>query len=213
MQDSAWVNRILVTGGAGLIGSHLVNALVSGPDATIIVLDNLYRGSPAWVKPHIAQALVEFVNSDVRDLQAVYQAVRGSRIIFHLAALSNVIGASQDSEYSFTSNGVGTFSVLQAARVEGVERVIFTSSREVYGQPDAIPVSEDTSLRAKNAYGASKIAAEQYCTVVRENYGLDVRILRSANFYGPCDRGRDIPLFCEAFAHLRRRANNRFRVD
>ena len=174
--------------------------MVSRTNATIIVIDNLYRGSLEWIQPHLAQGRVEFIKADIRDFEALTEAMRGSRIVFHLAALSNVIGASQDLPYSFTTNVVGTFNVLQAARVQGVERVVFTSSREVHGEPDAIPVSEDSPLRAKNAYGASKIAAEQYCTVFRENYGLDVRVLRLANVYGPHDRGRVIPLFCEAFA-------------
>jgi UDP-glucose 4-epimerase len=192
--------RILVTGGAGFVGSHLVDELVSRTNARIIVVDNLYRGSAEWIEPHIARGRVEFIKADIRDLQALAEAMRGSGIVFHLAALSNVIGASQSLEYSFTANVVGTFNVLQAARAQGVERVVFTSSREVYGQPDAVPVSEDAPVHAKNAYGASKISAEQYCAVFRENYGLDVRVLRLANVYGPRDRGRVIPLFCEAFA-------------
>lgn len=188
--------KSLVTGGAGFIGSHLVDALVErGHEVT--VLDNLRRGS----KDHVGQALdsgrATLKVADVRDYDAVLQASQGVDITYHLAAQSNVIGAVQDVDYSFTSNVVGTFNVLKAATEAGVERIIFASSREVYGEPDRIPVTESAPTGAKNPYGASKVAAEAYCHTWQTIAGIECIVLRFANVYGPRDRDRVIPIWIE----------------
>jgi len=117
-------------------------------------------------------------------------------VVFHLAAQSNVLGAVQDLEYSFSTNVIGTFNTLRAARDAGARRVVFSSSREVYGDPDQLPVPESAPPRPKNAYGASKVAGEAYCQVFG-NDGLETVILRLGNVYGPRDRDRVIPLFIE----------------
>jgi nucleoside-diphosphate-sugar epimerase len=122
--------------------------------------------------------------------------MQGCDVVFHLAAQSNVIGAAQDSDYSIRTNVLGTCAVLAAARAAGVRRVVFTSSREVYGDPTSMPVREDAPLLPKNLYGASKCAGEAYCLAMRV-YGLETVILRLANVYGPGDRDRVIPIFVE----------------
>ncbi|HEX8034188.1 MAG TPA: NAD-dependent epimerase/dehydratase family protein [Ktedonobacterales bacterium] len=183
---------VLVTGGAGFIGTHLVAALV-GAGEEVVVLDNLRRGDRARVP-----AGVHFVQGDVRDLPTLREAMRGVRYVFHLAAQSNVIGAVTDSDYSFSTNVVGTFNVLVAARDAGdIERMIFTSSREAYGEVDVLPVGEDRLLNPKNAYGASKVAGEVYCRTFQNTYGLDVSVLRLANVYGSGDRDRVIPIWLD----------------
>lgn len=187
------IMRILVTGGAGFIGAHLVNRLASIGAGDIRVVDNLHRGFSLESLP----SGVEFWRVDIRDPQAVADALKGSEIVFHLAAQSNVMGAVADAGYSFGSNVVGTYNVLQAAAAAGVRRVIFPSSREVYGDPRDIPVPETAPLRAKNAYGASKIAGEVYCRLAAQQ-GLETVVLRLANVYGPGDRDRVIPLFAAA---------------
>ena len=115
-------------------------------------------------------------------------------MVYHLAAQSNVLGALADPDYSFTTNVVGTYNVLQAARSTGVARVVFSSSREVYGEPAMLPVCEDTPLGAKNPYGASKVAGEAYCRVLACD-SMATSILRFGNVYGPGDRDRVIPLW------------------
>src|SRR5258706_14726829 len=124
--------RVLVTGGAGFIGGHLVDRLDADGVDQVIVLDNLNRGRVANlpVSPRVA-----FHQGDIRNPAVLSDAVRGCEIVFHLAAQSNVLGAVAEPNYSFTTNVVGTFEVLQAARREGVRRVVFSSSREVYGDP------------------------------------------------------------------------------
>jgi UDP-glucose 4-epimerase len=103
------------------------------------------------------------------------------------------MGGVTDSEYTFTSNMVGTFNVLRAAARYGVTRLVFASSREVYGEPIELPVDEESPLLAINSYGASKIAGEAYCRAFRREFGLQTSILRFANVYGPRDVGRVIP--------------------
>jgi len=182
--------RIVVTGGAGFIGSHLVRRLlVLG--AQVTVLDNLRRG----VKSEVPSD-VEFLNLDIRDAERLKSVLNGAEIVFHLAAQSNVLGATADLDYSFTTNVVGTYNVLSAALEEGATRVVFTSSREVYGEPARLPVAECSALVPKNAYGSSKLAGELYCRVF-SNHGLDTVVLRLANVYGKGDRDRVIPLFLE----------------
>ncbi len=183
--------KVLVTGGAGFIGAHLVGALTAAGDA-VVALDNLRRGDAARLP-----AGVRFVEGDIRDPAAVRAALEGCARVYHLAAQSNVLGAVSDADYSFTSNVVGTYNVLVAARDVGVERVVFTSSREAYGEVDRLPVAEEQAMNPKNSYGASKAAGEVYCRAFQGTYGLDVSVLRLANVYGPGDRDRVIPIWLD----------------
>ncbi len=183
--------KILVTGGAGFIGAHLVAAALAAGDE-VVALDNMRRGVRAKLSDE-----ARLVEGDIRDRNTVALAMRGVQRVYHLAAQSNVLGAVTDTDYSFTSNVVGTYNVLVAARDAGVERVVFTSSREVYGEVERLPVSEDRPMDPKNAYGASKVAGEVYCRTFQNTYGLDVSVLRLANVYGAGDRDRVIPIWLD----------------
>jgi len=188
--------RVLVTGGAGFVGSHLVDALVDRGD-NVVVLDNLRRGRIEHIDHHIKSGAVALITGDIRDEELLSRAIEGAGLVYHLAAQSNVMGAVQDMDYSFTTNVIGTYNVLKAASAAGVRRLVFSSSREVYGDPDRIPVREDAPLAAKNPYGASKLAGEAYCRVWYAATGLDCMILRFANVYGPRDRDRVIPIWLQ----------------
>ena len=183
--------KILVTGGAGFIGAHLVAAALAAGDE-VVALDNMRRGVRAKLSDE-----ARLVEGDIRDRDTVALAMRGAQRVYHLAAQSNVLGSVTDTDYSFTSNVVGTYNVLVAARDAGVERVIFTSSREVYGEVEHLPVAEDRPMGPKNAYGASKVAGEVYCRTFQNTYGLDVSVLRLANVYGSGDRDRVIPIWLD----------------
>ena len=183
--------KVLVTGGAGFIGAHLAAASLAAGDE-VVALDNMRRGARAKLSGE-----ARLVEGDIRDRDTVALAMRGVQRVYHLAAQSNVLGAVTDTDYSFTSNVVGTYNVLVAARDAGVERVIFTSSREVYGEVDRLPVSEDRPMDPKNAYGASKVAGEVYGRTFQNTYGLDVSVLRLANVYGAGDRDRVIPIWLD----------------
>jgi len=185
--------KILVTGGAGFIGRHLVEQLARVNTSHIVVFDNLHRSGV----PGPFSAGVEFREADIRDRTAVENAMDGCDVVFHLAAQSNVMGAIADADYAFSSNVAGTYYVLQAALKARVRRLVFTSSREVYGDPKRVPVRETSALRPKNAYGTSKAAGEAYCGLASQE-GLDTVVLRLTNVYGPGDRDRVIPLFADA---------------
>jgi len=190
-------HKIVVTGGGGFIGSHLVDRLLERPGGDVVVFDNLTRGRLANVSQHRSNPRLEFIEGDVRDAQAVLDAVRGATVVYHLAAQSSVMGGVTDAECTFSTNVIGTFNVLRAATRHGVERVLFASSRQVYGEPISLPVDEESPLLAVNSYGASKLAGEAYCRAFRREFGLQVGILRLANVYGPRDTGRVIPLWID----------------
>jgi UDP-glucose 4-epimerase len=191
---------IVVTGGAGFIGRHLVERLCQdGMGVTsepVVVLDNMRRGSREALAPLIADGRVRLIEGDVRDADAIRKAVTGAETIFHLAAQANVMGSESDPDYAFGTNVTGTYNLLEAAQETGVRRIVFASSREVYGQPPMLPVPEDAPFAPKNAYGATKAAGEMACRAASMR-GLEVVALRLANVYGPGDFGRVIPLWLE----------------
>jgi UDP-glucose 4-epimerase len=184
--------KILVTGGAGFIGSHLVDRLVKDRAGDVVVLDNFCRGRVEHLERSLDQ--VQIVKGDIRHRTLLSQWMAGVDLVYHLAAQSNVLDAVQDPDYTFETNVVGTYEVLRAASRAGVKRVIFSSSREVYGEPASLPVPETAPIAPNNAYGASKAAAEMSCRSF-SGRGIDVVILRLANVYGTRDKGRVIPLF------------------
>jgi UDP-glucose 4-epimerase len=196
------VAKVLVTGGAGFIGAHLVGRLVQRGDE-VVVLDNMSRGSRDKLEEHVRHGRVQLVKEDIRRFGELSRVVKGCKTVYHLAAQSNVMGAMVDPDYGITTNVLGTFNVLRSAAEAGVADVVFASSREVYGDPRTLPVAEDHPLLAKNVYGASKVAGEAYCRTFTATYGLPVHIVRLANVYGPGDSGRVIPLWLTA-AHKAR---------
>jgi UDP-glucose 4-epimerase len=185
--------RIVVTGGAGFIGGHLVERLQAIHRGQVLVLDNLHRECfSGWSLPDVT-----FVRIDIRNPLAVREAMAGCDVVFHLAAQSNVMGAVTDAQYTFDTNVAGTFNVLEGAKAARAKRFVFTSSREIYGEPARLPVVESSRPKPKNPYGASKLAGEVYCGQAAVE-GLETVILRLANVYGPRDRDRVIPLFVDA---------------
>src|SRR5438105_1997464 len=124
--------KIVVTGGAGFIGSHLVDRLLEGDDE-VVVFDNLSRGRLDNLARHCTDPRFQFIHGDVRDAQAVRDTLQGAQLVYHLAAQPSVVGAVRDAELTFHSNVVGTFNVLRAATDGGIQRVVFASSRQVYG--------------------------------------------------------------------------------
>jgi nucleoside-diphosphate-sugar epimerase len=164
----------------------------------VVALDNLKRASRDKLSELERSGKVRVVEADIRRFADLAQAVQGCEVVYHLAAQSNVMGAIDDPDYSVTTNVMGTLNVLRAAGEARVPRVVFTSSREVYGDPSALPVSETHPLAAKNPYGASKAAGEAYCRTFANTHGLAVEVVRLANVYGPGDSGRVIPLWLTA---------------
>jgi UDP-glucose 4-epimerase len=187
--------KVVVTGGAGFIGSHLVDRLLADTHAEVVVLDNLHRGRLTNLAHHTDSPRLSIIQGDIRNPDVVADTLRDADVVYHLAAQSTVMGAVEDLDYSFSTNVVGTFNVLRAAARQSVRRVVFASSREVYGEPIELPVDEGQPLLAINFYGASKVMGEAYCRAFRRAFGLNTVILRLANAYGPRDFGRVIPLW------------------
>jgi UDP-glucose 4-epimerase len=184
--------KILVTGGAGFIGSHLVKRLVRDQLGPVSVYDNFSRGSIEGLSGN--RDVVRVVEGDILDPTLLRTEMVGTAIVFHLAAISSVFDCECDPEGASRANVEGTRHVLSAARDAGARRVVFTSSREVYGDPERLPVVETAAIMPKNAYGATKAAAEGLCREFSDR-GLAVSVLRLSNVYGIGDRGRVIPEF------------------
>jgi len=191
------VGKIVVTGAAGFIGSHLVDRLLADGAVRVVGLDNFSRGRLENVAQLGNEPRLELIQGDVRNRSAVTAAVAGASVVYHLAAQSTVMGGVREIGYTFETNVCGTFNVLRAAAEHGVPRVVFASSREVYGEPIALPVDEESPLVPINSYGASKVAGEAYCRAFRREFGLQTVVLRLANVYGKRDVGRVIPLWLQ----------------
>jgi UDP-glucose 4-epimerase len=188
--------RVLVTGAAGFLGSHLVDRLVLD-GAEVIGVDNLKRGRFEHIQGHLDSGKLTFHEADIRHASELEGLMAGVDTVYHLAAQSNVMGAFDDPDYSFETNVLGTYNVLKAAQRAGVGSLVFSSSREVYGEPKVLPASEDQPVEPKNPYGASKLAGEAYCRVWRETMGLNCTILRFGNLFGSRDSNRVIPIWLE----------------
>ncbi len=187
--------KVIVTGGAGFIGSHLVDRLVRDNWGAIVVIDNLFRGKRENLAPHRDNPNVKFVEGDIRDTTLLTQEFRDAEFVFHLAAQSNVMGAVTNTDYSFQTNVIGTYNVLKVAHECQVRRVVFTSSREAYGEAQYLPVDENHPLLSKNTYGASKLAGEAYARVFFNTFNLETAIVRLGNAYGTRDFDRVIPIW------------------
>jgi UDP-glucose 4-epimerase len=197
------VGKVVVTGGAGFIGSHLIDRLVANGVDKVVGFDNLSRGRIENVAHLRHEPRFELVTADVRDRATLAPVLEGASLVYHLAAQSTVMGAVRDADYTFETNVVGTHNVLRAAVDLGIRRVLFVSSREVYGEPISLPVDEDSPLLPINSYGASKVAGEVFCRAFRREFGLETVILRPANVYGPRDVGRVIPSWIDDAAAKR----------
>ena len=184
---------IAVTGGAGFVGSHLVDALLTAGAGNVTVIDDFSRGRHQNLGGWASEPRLRVVRADVRNIDALRDALYGANVVYHLAAQATVMGAAQDIDRTFNTNVVGTYNVLKVAAERGVRRMVFASSREVYGEPVSLPVAESHPLLPVNSYGASKVAGEALCRAFAREHGLETSILRLANVYGDRDIGRVIP--------------------
>lgn len=173
---------ILVTGGAGFIGSNLVDALVARGHA-VRVLDNLSTGKRSNL-PLVED--VELIVGDVADAAAVRCAVEGCRAVVHLAAVASVQASVDDPLGTHQSNLVGTLNLCEAMREAGIQRIVFASSAAVYGNNgEGDPIGEETPKAPLTPYAADKLASEYYLDFYRRQHGLEPVVFRFFNIYGP----------------------------
>ena len=175
-------SSVLVTGGAGFIGSHLAERLLR-EGHRVRVLDNLATGRRENLAPFLDD--VELVEGDIRSYERVHNAVKGCEVVFHQAALPSVPRSIQDPLTSHETNVTGTLNVLLAARDEGARRVVFASSSSVYGLNRELPAREALPTLPIAPYAVGKLAAEGYCRAFFQVYGLETVALRYFNVFGP----------------------------
>ena len=189
--------NVVVTGGAGFIGSNLVDALITRGD-DVLILDDVSSGHLDNVNP-----AARLVQGDVVDPDTAGAAMAGTEVVFHLAAARAVLRSVQEPLATDRVNTAGTLNVLESARLAGVRRVVCTSSSSIYGGAALVPTPESAPPRPRSPYAVSKLAGELYAQVYWELHGLETTSLRLFNVFGPRQRPDSryaavIPLFLEA---------------
>jgi UDP-glucose 4-epimerase len=181
--------RILITGGAGFIGSYLCEKYTK-EEHTVLCLDNFLNGNLLNVRHLLDYRNFKLIRGDVRDFDLLERIIRDVDIVFHLAAQIHVDRSYVEPRLTYEINVMGTQNVLEVARIFDVKKVIHTSSSEVYGSAQYVPIDEKHPLDAPHPYGASKIAADRMCNAYIQTYGMNISIPRFFNIFGP--RQRDI---------------------
>lgn len=194
-------SKVLVTGGAGFIGSNLVKYLVNeGSDVT--VLDNFMSGYRSNLEPF---STIRIIEGDVRDATTVNEAMQGVEVVFHLAAS---VGNKRSIDFPIIDaqiNVLGTLNVLEAARKEGVRKIVASSSAGIFGELKTMPIKEDHPIEPDSPYGCTKLCEEKLCLSYAKLYEIEAVCLRYFNVYGPNQRfdayGNVIPIFVFKMLH------------
>lgn len=178
--------RVLVTGGAGFIGSHLTEALLN-LGAHVVVLDDLCGGDVANFDTYRDEAgdRLQFVEGSILDVATVATCVEGCSYIFHQAALGSVPRSVEEPQLFTEVNVMGTLNILEAARTSGVKRVMFAASSSAYGDSETLPKIESMPVQSKSPYAASKVAGEALLRAYASSYNIDTAALRYFNIFGP----------------------------
>ncbi|MFA6547724.1 MAG: NAD-dependent epimerase/dehydratase family protein [Candidatus Magasanikbacteria bacterium] len=173
------MSKLIVTGGAGFIGSHLADKLIElGHE--VIVIDNLMLGKKEFVNKK-----ADFVKEDIRDYKKIVKYFKGADAVFHLAADPRLPVSIEDPITTHEINVTGTINVLEAARQNGVKKVIFSSSCAVYGDVKTLPINESEGTNPLSPYGLHKLMGEQYCRLYSSLFDLPTVCLRYFNVFGP----------------------------
>ncbi len=172
----------LVTGGAGFIGSHLVEALVAQGEQ-VRVLDNLSSGQPYNLAGVLKR--IEFIEGDIRDEATVQRAIAGIDVVYHLAAMVSVPESMAKPLEAESINAAGTLHLLNVARAAGVRRLVLSSTSAVYGDEPTLPKTEAMATQPQSPYAISKLTAEAYCHLYTRAFGPETAVLRYFNVFGP----------------------------
>ena len=178
------MKKVVVTGGAGFIGSHLSEELVR-QGYQVIILDDLSTGKIKNIELLLKKESVEFIQGNITDPPLLQQLFQGVDYIFHQAAIPSVPRSIENPQISHEANVTGTINVLLAARDNGIKKVIYASSSSIYGDTPTLPKREDMLPNPQSPYAVSKLAGEYYCQVFHQVYGLPTVCLRYFNVYGP----------------------------
>jgi UDP-glucose 4-epimerase len=177
--------RIMVTGGAGFIGSHIVDRLMS-EGHEVVVYDNLSSGKKEFIEHHMGKENFRFVQADLLDFETLNREMKDIDIVYHVAANPDVRLGAKDTKVHMEQNVLATYNVLEAMRINGVRDIVFTSTSTVYGEAKKIPTPEDYGpLIPISLYGASKLGAEAFITSYAHTFDMKAVIYRFANIVGP----------------------------
>lgn len=181
--------RILITGGAGFIGSHLCDKYTK-EGHTVLCLDNFMSGDLMNIRHLLDYRNFKLIKGDIRDFDLLERVTRDVDTIFHLAAQIHVDRSYIEPKLTYEVNVMGTQNILEIARLYDAKKVIYASTSEVYGSAQYFPIDEKHPLNAPHPYGASKIAADRMCYAYIQTYGMNISIIRLFNIFGP--RQRDV---------------------
>ena len=194
------MSKLIVTGVAGFIGSHVVDKLIE-LGHHVIVIDNLLLGKKEFVNKK-----AQFIKADIRDYKKIVKYFKGVETVFHLAADPRLQISVEDPITTHDINVTGTINVLVAAWKQKVKKVVFTSSGAVYGDQDILPVKENCELKPLSPYGLHKLMGEKYCRLFSNLYNLETVCLRYFNVFGPRKLGTGAyPLVIPAFLQMRKK--------
>lgn len=178
------MSKVVITGGAGFIGSNLADKLIDG-GYRVAIIDNLSTGSMSNIQPAIESGKAEFTRGSITNLALLRKVFSGAEYVFHQAALPSVPRSIKDPKKSHDVNITGTLNVLIAARDAGVKKVVYASSSSVYGDTPTLPKKEDMNPKPLSPYAVTKLTGEYYCDVFNNIYDLKTVCLRYFNVYGP----------------------------
>jgi UDP-glucose 4-epimerase len=181
--------RILISGGAGFIGSHLCDKYTR-ENNTVLCLDNFMSGNLTNIRHLLDYRNFKLIKGDVRDYDLLEKVMRDVDVVFHLAAQIHVDRSYIEPRLTYDINVLGTQNILEVARLHDIDKIIHASSSEVYGSAQYVPIDENHPLDAIHPYGASKIAADRMCYAYAKTYGMPISIARFFNIFGP--RQRDL---------------------
>ena len=188
-----WKSKsVLVTGAGGFIGSHLAEALARTGAKTRALIRYNSQGRKGWLEQSDLKADIEVIWGDIREADSVKNALRGVDVVFHLAALIGIPYSYVSPSSYVSTNIVGTLNVLQESLRQGVSQVVHTSTSEVYGTAQRVPITEDHPLHAQSPYSATKIAADKLAESFHRSFGLPISIVRPFNTYGPRQSARAV---------------------
>jgi UDP-glucose 4-epimerase len=177
-------SKIVVTGGAGFIGSHIVDRILKEGYETVVI-DDLSQGRLENISQHLENEKFKFLKADIRDLEKVEPIIKDADAIFHEAAVISVSRSLEDPAYTNDVNVAGTLNLLKASLNSNIKKFIYASSCAVYGEAESPRQSEENPTSPRSPYAVTKIAAENYCKLFNRLYGLEAIILRYFNVYGP----------------------------
>jgi len=175
--------KVLVTGGTGFIGSHVVDKLVAA-DCEVKVFDNLSTGKLSNIREPVESGRASFFEGDLRDAEAVAKSLQDVDAVVHLAAVTSVPFSFENPSLTFETNVTGTLNLLNACVEGDVKKFVFVSSCSVYGEPCYLPVDEEHLVAPASPYASSKLEGERHCVSFGERHGLNVTVLRLFNVYG-----------------------------